>query len=378
MSEEHEIAEPQELAAWCLRAAEPSEPAGPHLDENTFALLAEGALSEEERTEMLQHLTYCPECREAAQIALAEAEPDAEAAAVQPATTPLHKRPALWAAAALLAATVIGLALFAQRPSPTEQALARGETMLAEERWSEASEQFQLVLREPALSEEELARAKTGCRRALEQQAIAALREKEFQRVAQLRLEAQALHVDSAELANLHSEAVRQIPEPLALAYVGRLDDFGLALQGRVKSIPEEDPVTLKAREILEAALREHGENPGLQLSLARGRVNTDPERASGLFQQLLAENDNDTEAAAGLGLSQFLNGEHAAAAETFGKLVAKTPSDFNARVNFAFALEESGRTAEALEQWRLVADSHPDSDVRVKVARRIAALPGG
>ena len=60
---------------------------------------------------------------------------------------------------------------------------------------------------------------------------VEGLRKGDFDAVKARAADAERLGLRSPRLASLHAQAVREMPDPLAIRIAGRLDDFGEAIE---------------------------------------------------------------------------------------------------------------------------------------------------
>ncbi len=287
-----------------------------HPDDETLALFAEGNLGTEEQSRLVAHLADCASCRQTASHLLAMAgEETAEAARdeVRPARKTsflAERRIALAVAASLLLAVGIGLLWFPRR-----------ETLLAEaEVYSRANR---------LLSEGRFADARSHI-------ADAARRD-----------------VRSDRLASLDAEAVREIPNAIALAQAGRLTDFGYDPGGAVAR--GSSAALHKGLAEAKAVLAKTGAGD-LEVVLNRGHAllsSGDLSEAAALFHQAAETAPMQPLAWLGLGLADFMKDDFPGAEAAFRRTIALDPANTAARINLAMTLNELGREAEAQETWR-------------------------
>ncbi len=287
-----------------------------HPDDEALALFAEGNLRSDEQSRVVAHLADCPDCRQTASHLLAMAGEDASEAArdeVRPArkTSFLAERGiALAVAASLLLTVGIGLLWFPRR-----------ETLLAEaDVYSRANQ---------LLSEGRFADARRHI-------ADAARRD-----------------VRSDRLASLDAEAVREIPNAIALAQAGRLTDFGYDPGGAAARGPGEalHKGLAEAKAVLAKA-----STGDLEVVLNRGHAllsSGDASEAAALFHQAAETAPMQPLAWLGLGLADFMKDDFPGAEAAFRRTIALDPANTAARINLAMTLNELGREAEAQETWQ-------------------------
>ncbi len=312
--------------------------AGDHLDDEILALFAAGALAGADRQQTIQHLDACPSCRRAASLLIAAAAQSEDEDAVPPEdgdkaitgqkTTGsdvkdqvslsrvgwswlANRRSVAWAIAAVLLVAVGSLVFWPGADSSLAEAKAykRALAMLEQSRFDDA------------------------------QQAVA---------------QAGESGIESDRLRSLEAEAVRQIPAPVALAYAGRLSDFGYDIGGVVARDPTSLPHRAglrKAEQILQAAGQEN-----LEVILNRGHALLSLDRAPAAraeFQRATDLAPRDPLAWLGLGLAYFMTDDFEAAETAFRQAVSLDPKNISAGVNLAMTLDEKGQTSAAIAQWR-------------------------
>jgi tetratricopeptide (TPR) repeat protein len=303
------------------------------VDDELLALFAEGALTGQEREDVIAHLADCADCR---QLASGLLQQPADERAVKPISADetsswgMPYRPLWLVAASLLVAAGVMFLLPQGRTTFTEADVYR--------------------------------------------QARGLLVQREFDRVSMLVDEAASQNVRSDRLASLAAQAVRRIPAPLALAHAGRLDDFGVGIGGVTARGSAAGPGLAEAEGILAQtgpADREATLNRG-HLLLSRGDV----ESARKLFQSAVERDAGDFFAWLGLGLAEYLSNDFAAAEASLRRAAAEsTPGSLAPRLNLAMTLEELGKADEAIAIWQsLLAQPLSEADRR-QIERAIAQL---
>ena len=386
--------EPEEaLAQLVLTQTEPVTAVADHLDENVLGLIELDALDEPELTAVRQHLVQCALCRQATSRLLLEADRPGQASAAP--VHPVAERTRIQMAVAVCLLWLysrrmrVGLALAAAaclaigmiiplvpRISETDRQIALASQDLRGGDAARAIEKVRPLLSKSSLTEPQLAKAKEIAEGSFRALMLENLTEGQFDAVEILAREAEAFGVRSARTASLESQAIRKMPGPLALAFAGRLDSFGLRLQAPlVKSIPEEDLVAPRVFELLTNALSEGAPDREASLNRAHSLLTNDPTEAGNLFQQWLDTNSNDLEALLGKGLASYLTADYQESAAAFEAILQTDPGRLDVRVNYALALESSGKRTEAVEQWRRAGDETSDTDLRAKIEIRLRIL---
>ncbi|HQU44635.1 MAG TPA: tetratricopeptide repeat protein [Pirellulales bacterium] len=169
----------------------------------------------------------------------------------------------------------------------------------------------------------------------------------------------------SDRLKSLHAEATRRIPDPIALAYAGRLSDFGYEPGGIVARDMTETWLGKGAKPALEQ-LRAAGSSD-LEVPLNRGHALLTlgrSDEAQAEFDAAIELAPNNALAWLGRGLAQFMLDRFAAAADDFRKSLQLDPNSVAAKMNLAMALDELGKREEAMTMWRsLQGESLTDAD---------------
>lgn len=297
-----------------------------HLDDEILAEFSSGTLGEARQAAAVLHLADCAECREVVALLLKDAAANAASATTLPPRE--IRRPLVWTVIALAASLLLAVGLW---------------------RWPLG-----------ASSEAELfADAKKK------------LYERDFAAVERLADEAERRGVSSSRLRNLKANAARKIPDPSALAYAGRLNNFGFDLGGVVARGPK----PTEGLDVAAAAL--HADDRLSRLNLGHLELSRNqPVEARKLFQGVLAADSNDAEAWLGLGLADFMIDDFAAAELGFAKAATLDPNNLTAIWNRAMTLEELGHTEDAAALWRVILPQLSDEKERRKVEAHLATLP--
>lgn len=323
-----------------LALAEPGDPAPPaqgeHPDEELLALFAAGDASHEERLQVAGHLADCPTCRRvvAELLRLAAEETAPAARPIMPAARPdFRNRPRLMMALAAGLLLAITLAAVYWPAGMTEQtAYLRAREQLIAGRFAET-------------------RATIDA--------------------------AQRLRIASDRLRSLDAQAIRQIPDPIALATAGKLSDFGYDIGGIAARDPESTPYRTGLRE----ADRQlgAGDSAELELLLNRGHLHltkNDLDAAEGDFAAAARLAPENALVPLGQGLVAFFKDDLPAAEAAFRRALALDPASHAARINLAMTLQEQDKLSEARRAWEaLLEEDLPDAE-RAKIEAVLNALP--
>jgi hypothetical protein len=160
----------------------------------------------------------------------------------------------------------------------------------------------------------------------------------------------------------------RRPAEPIALAYAGRLTDFGFEIGGvaaRDAGRPGAGIAALRAQEVLN---RTSGRSDlGAELNrghalLMLGRA----EEALAEFRRATRRALGEPLAWLGQGLAAFVLNDFAAAESAFRESLRLDPQSAAARLNLAMTLEELGKLDQAVTEWeRLLAQPLPEAEAR-------------
>lgn len=323
----HDIKVRERLACAIFANAEAASPAGQHPDENDLASFCLEILPVDRRDAVVEHLADCDECRECVAYQLrsmGEDEVPPVVAAVARSTTSMTVAAVLFV---LAASIMVILAL----PG------GRGRSRTEAEYFAEAE---------------------------------AKLRESKFADVEHLTDEAIRNGVGSLRIHNLRGQAARNIPNTSALAYAGRITDFGYELGG----IEARGPKSLIPKTNAELELVAAGDDP--QAVLNRGHLALSENRladAAKSFQSAIDRENGD--AWLGLGLAQYMENDFIAAERAFREALKHKPKDVAASWNQAMTLEELGRFDDAIQAWRAILPLISDEKDRGKIELHIKQL---
>lgn len=302
-----------------------------HPGEESLVSFAAGALAEPDRIEVVKHLDACPTCRRTASLLLT--------LSAQEAVAPVVERPAhfwaapsrtVWFALAASLLVAVGLLLMAGRDSE-QRIYGRSVALLTGGHFAEAREELRSA-------------AERG--------------------------------IQSDRLSSVEAEALREIPDPVALAHAGRLSDFGYDIDGTVARDPANPPLgkNLKpAADVLSRAGSAETEavlNRGhVLLSLGQG------EKALDQFKVATQLDPKQALAWLGMGLAYYMLDDFAAAEDAFGQCLKLDENNLPAQINLAMTLDERDKPLEALATWRRVLKQNlPDSE-RKKIEQVVEQL---
>jgi tetratricopeptide (TPR) repeat protein len=317
-----DVTGPDRLVARLLRevdrAAEAETPAsGPHPDEETLALFALGELRGPERDELVGHLARCADCRQAAGAVMswseiAESVPSERA---DPRAIWTLKGSMAWAglaaAAGLLLAVgmLIRLDVRGRAGATTEaEAYAQATDLLGRGQFDEA-------------------------------RAVAA--------------EAARRGLGSDRLRTVEAQALRRMPGTVALAYAGRLTDFGYEIGGATARSTAPGQAAGRAEEALKALAASAADDPTVALNRGHALLSLlRPREALAEFQRAARLRPDSAMARLGEGLALFALADYPAAEEAFRSALRFDPDQVAARINLAMTLAEEGKIDEALAAW--------------------------
>ena len=304
---------------------------GDHVDEESLAMFADGALDESERAQVTTHLADCPQCRQAVSLMLSLSE-QMVAQARPPHTLPLVHNRILWAAAAASVLVVAGLVLW----SPP------GGLQVAERRtYGEVSD---------------------------------LLRRGQFDSARDALREAADEGIHSDRIQSLQAQAILEIRGTIALESTGRLTDFGFEIGGIAarSTTPAE---SLRKRKEAYQLLVDAG---GIEARLNRGYVLLaldQPDKALDEFSELTSIHADQPLPYLGKGLAQYILENYAAAESAFKEVLRLAPDNPAATINLAMTLEEQGKLEEAVVAWeKLPLESFPES-TQADIRRNIKEL---
>ena len=327
-----------------LQKSEPQadSPVGSHLDDDALALFVAGGLPEPQRSAVVNHLSECPECRQITSTLLSlDVEPAAErtpARMVQPAivTSRTERQQSKFrtnvisavAAAAILAMVGLWFGHLQQGTVADGRTYRQAEMLLAQADFDGAKDVVEAARRQG---------------------------------------------VSSDRLLSLESQSVRHLRGTLALSSAGRLTDFGYDVDGTAARGTEAAVGLREAGQLLTQARSE-----SLELLLNRGHLEItagEPEKAAIDFQRATELAPEQIWGWLGLGLTQFLQQNFAAAEATFRTCLQIEPGNINASINLAMTLQEQDRLLEAIAIWESLQQQNLSPSEKALVERALDIL---
>lgn len=321
----------ERLAAAILVNAAPSASAaaGDHPDDNDLAAFCLGTLPQDRRDSIVEHLADCDECREC----VAEQLRALDEEQTPPAVVPAARSTTSMAVAAVLFVLAASIVVILTLPG------GPGRSRTEAEYFAEAETK---------------------------------LRESKFADVRSLTDEAIRNGVGSLRIHNLRGQAAREIPNASALAFAGRITDFGYELGGVEARGQKPDAPKTNAEQELAAA------GDDMTAVLNRGHLalsENRPDEAAKSFQTVIDRDRDNGDAWLGLGLARFMANDFVAAEQAFGEALKRKPGDLAASWNQAMTLEELGRFEEATKAWRVILPLIGDEAERRKLEQHIKQL---
>jgi tetratricopeptide (TPR) repeat protein len=158
----------------------------------------------------------------------------------------------------------------------------------------------------------------------------------------------------SDRIKAIDAEAVRLIPAPLALAFAGRLTDFGFEIGGATARETNSGQSTGKAEEALKVLARSGSTDDTIALNRGHALLSIQqPREALVEFLKVVDRSPGSSLAWLGQGLARYALADYPAAEEAFRTSSRLDPELAAARVNLAMTLGEEGKIDEALAAWR-------------------------
>ncbi len=299
------------------RAAEAeTPPSDRHPDEETLALFALGELRGPPRDELVRHLSSCAVCRQTAGAimslpGMAEAAPSGR---TRPGLAWASRKSMGWvglaaAASLLVALTLVRLEMRGRSGAATEaEAYAQAADLLGRGQFDEA----RAVVAE-------------STRRGL----------------------------DSDRLRSVEAQALRRMPGTVALAYAGRLTDFGFEIGGATARSAAPGPAASRAEEALKVLAPIGSDHETVRLNRGHAFLSLQrPREALAEFQRVARLYPGSALARLGEGLASYALADYPAAEEAFRSSLRLDPVHTAVRINLAMTLAEEGKVDEALAAW--------------------------
>ncbi len=303
------------------------QPFDRHPDEETLALFALGELREPERTALVRHLSECVACRHTAGALMTWTE-IADSVSAQtlerPRTDRRLRRLVGWISLAAAASVLLAVGLLI--------------------RFSDRGQIGPIVTSESGV----FARAE------------ALIEKRQFDEARSVVAEASRRGITSDRLRALESQALRRIPTTLALAYAGRLTDFGFEIGGATARSAGSHPAADRAQQALKLLAGSGSDDAAVALNRGHALLTLQrPREALAEFRRVSDASSEAPLARLGEGLAQFASADYAAAERAFRACLRLDPNQSAARINLAMTLGEEGKIEEALAVWEQVR-AHP------------------
>ena len=185
------------------------------------------------------------------------------------------------------------------------------------------------------------------------------------------------LVLQSERLQSLQAQVLRKIPAAMALAYLGRLSDFGFAIDGAViKDIDPLDSKDKEAKAAYDLLARAGSEDIGVLLNRGHALLTLRrPQDALREFEKAAALPSSAALAWLGKGLARFMLDDFKAAEQDFRECLRLDPSNISAKINLAVTLSEEEQWAEAIAAWDAVLGEPLDPQERKKIEQVIDKL---
>jgi tetratricopeptide (TPR) repeat protein len=338
-----DVTEPDRLVARLLReidraAGEGSPNIDRHPDEETLALFALGELRGPERDELVRHLSECAACRQAASSVLTWselAESVTHPSLERSGSLWRPRRAMAWAGLAAAACLLLAFATLIRLDVPGR----------------------------PGMATEGEAHA----------QATDLLQRGRFNEARAVVAEAVRHGIESDRLSSIEAQALRGIPGTIALAYAGRLTDFGFEIGGVTARSTAQGHPAGRAEEALGVLSRSGSEDDTIALNRGHALLSLQrPREALAEFQRVAGHTPGSALARLGEGLALFALADYSAAEDAFRACLRLDPEQGAARINLAMTLAEEGKTDEALAAWEeVLARSRELTDEERRAIRR-------
>ena len=315
-----------------------------HPDDELLALFAEGALDGPERDELLRHLDECVNCRRAASLLLSLLSDENEPAETRrsrtlasPATAELLRVRLRSAAVYVLAASLLVAAglyfgFSANGPQVAQRrAYDKAKGLLAAGRFAEA---------------------------------------RDFLAAAEER------GTTSDRLRSLRSQAEREFPGRLALAFAGRLGDFGYEPGGIVARETGDGKLGRGLKGAYDLLKRSGADEQDAVLNRGHALLTMRrPREALDEFQRAVEMAPTEAMAWLGRGLAEFMLDDFDAAERDFRETRRLDGKNVAARINLALALEALDRRDDATATWNEVLEGATEDGDRKLAERAIRQL---
>ncbi len=312
------------------RAAEQTPSSDHHPDEETLALFALGELSGTERAELVRHLSECAACRQTAGSLMSWPE-------ITQSVSSGHEKPrAVWGVTRSLA--WVGLAAAASL------LVAVGFLVRVSDRG---------VIGVATTEGEAYGRA------------VRLNEQGRFDEARTVVADAARRGIESDRLRSIDAQAVRRLPGTIALAYAGRLTDFGFEIGGATARSAAAGPSSGRAQEALGVLARSSLDDDAITLNRGHAFLSLQrPREALTEFQRVAQRSPGSALARLGEGLAFFALADYPHAEDAFRASLRLDPEQKAARINLAMTLAEEGKIDDALASWEEVLErSHGLTD---------------
>jgi tetratricopeptide (TPR) repeat protein len=297
------------------RTTENPSSSGGHPDEEILALFALGELRGSERADLIRHLADCAACRQVASAVVSWPAISESRDKPRSARSLWKNKPRLaWVGLASAALVLIAVGMLIRFKESGRGGVTEG---------------------------------------AVYAQAAGLLQRGQFDRVRAVVAEAAQRGIESDRLRLVDSQALRRIPATLALAYAGRLTDFGFELGGVVARGPAPDRSASQTEQALNVLVQSQSDDETIALNRGHAFLTLHrPREALTEFHTVAERSPNSTLASLGEGLAFFAIGDYPAAEKAFRTCLQLDSNQPAARINLAMALAEEGKIADALATW--------------------------
>ncbi len=347
------MTQPRDLEAEVLkRLLSAADADGPpddlaHPDDETLALLAEGALSGAERAAAVEHLAVCSDCRRVTSLLLTHVEEPGEKVTLLRPVAWITPPIMAWATAAILLVAGVGL-FFNQRSTgqpggnPSSQVATGGAV---------SSDQKDTTQSREATPDKRLA-------------------ETAPQQTPQSPVPGRP-PADALADAGSPGKTAGRLANIIALASAGRLSDYGYGFDGDSIRSRDWPPSQVKSLDALPEGRDLTSQLNRGQLLLKFGHA----QKAAEAFHDATQHFPNSALAWLGLGLAHYVDNEHDAAAKDFRKALELDPKNQVARINLAVTLESQRDRQGALQLWKSLLQEDLTAADRDRIQQRIRAI---
>jgi len=175
----------------------------------------------------------------------------------------------------------------------------------------------------------------------------------EFEQARMVIVEAAGRGIQSDRLRTVEAQTLRRIPGTIALAYAGRLTDFGFEIGGATARSTAPDPSDGRAEEVLKVLALTSPDDDAAGLNRGHAMLSLQrPREALAEFQRVAQRSARSALARLGAGLAFFALSDYPAAENAFRACLQLDPKQDAARINLAMTLAEEGKIDEALPAW--------------------------